>query len=100
VRAYLERNAERALGSEEAARVSTQVMSVAEDRGEANEGPEQQSAKLSGWIQRLEALPEKLKLRELKALLEKLDPDDEWVRQLKARVDGVLEPGEARPGGV
>jgi hypothetical protein len=67
-------------------------MSVAEDRGEGNEVPEQQSVELSEWIEGLEAHPERIKLRELKALLEKLDPDDEWVRQFKGRIDEVLEP--------
>ena len=67
-------------------------MSVEEDRGEGNEGPEQQSVDFSEWIQRLESQPQRSKLREVRALLEKLDPDDEWVRQLKARIDRVLEP--------
>jgi hypothetical protein len=67
------------------------VTSVAEDRSEGDQGPEQ-SVELSEWIQRLEAQPERPKLRELEALLERLDPDDEWVRQLKARIDEVLEP--------
>ena len=67
-------------------------MSVAEERGDGNERPEQQSAKLSEWIQHLEIQPERIRLRELKALLERLDPDDEWVRQLKDRIDEVLEP--------
>jgi hypothetical protein len=67
-------------------------MSLAEERGEANEGAEQQSVEISEWIHRLEAQPEWLRLLELKALLEKLDPDGEWVRQLKGRIDGVLEP--------
>jgi hypothetical protein len=66
-------------------------MSVAEER-EGNEKPEQQSVKLSEWIQHLEAQPERIRFLELKALLERLDPDAEWVRQLKGRIDRVLEP--------
>ncbi len=50
----------RALGSDKAARAATHAMSAAGDRGEGNEGPEQQSDKFSEWIQRLEAQPERL----------------------------------------
>jgi hypothetical protein len=62
------------------------------DRGEGNKGQEQQSVEFSEWIHRLEAQPERLRPRELKALLEKLDQDDEWVRQLKGKIDEVPEP--------
>jgi hypothetical protein len=67
-------------------------MSAAEDRGEVNKGSEQRSLEFSEWIQRLEAQPERLKLRELKSLLEDLNPDDEWVRQFKAQIDEAIKP--------